>query len=109
MTQTELADKMGTTQPQVVQWEKDRVPGVDQVADLERAMKLPGGYLLRAAGYVDEVRTVEDAVANDDSLLPGYRQVVLMTYETAVASSASTAERKARDSTPDETSITRRS
>ena len=52
MTQVELATKLDLLQPYVSAWERDRIPTVDQIRNLEVAMKVAPGSVLRRAGYI---------------------------------------------------------
>lgn len=79
ISQVELADRLGLAQPYVSAWETFRVPTVDQVADIETALKLPAGAILRSAGYVTDtdVMTLEQRIAIDSTISRAARQTLL--------------------------------
>ena len=55
MTQAEIAAALGVAQNTVSRWSTGDVePRLDDIADLERVLGLPSGYILRSAGYVED-------------------------------------------------------
>lgn len=78
LTQQQVADMVGVSQPAYLNWEHDREPSLDQLAALEDVFGLPHGQLVRAAGYVDDAGpTVEDLIRSDDRLDPADRRALL--------------------------------
>jgi transcriptional regulator with XRE-family HTH domain len=82
LSQTALARSYGTTQQQISLWVNGREPRLDEIAALEVALDLHRGALLRAAGYVDDVTGVEDAIRSASRLKKDRRDVLLDLYRT---------------------------
>lgn len=73
-----LAKKLDVEPGQLTsRWEASREPSLTDIGRIEEALDLPRGYLLRAAGYVDEVISPEEAIANDKRLTPMKRDLVM--------------------------------
>lgn len=73
-----LSDELGVEINQVSgRWEKDREPSLPNIRRIEDALGLRRGYLLRSAGYVEDITTTEDAIANDQRLTPMQRDLVM--------------------------------
>lgn len=86
LTQEQLGERAGVGQPAVSRWERgDGAPTVVQIAAIEDAAGRGRGFVLRAAGYVDEVTTVEEAIAADPNLDDLARQILLSAYRAASA------------------------
>lgn len=49
VTQAELAARLGVAQPHVSRWERHVRPSVGRLAQIERALDIPVGTLMRAA------------------------------------------------------------
>lgn len=56
---------------------------LDRLLEIERAMGKRKGYLLRAAGLVDDERTPRECIEDDPHLSPAYREMVLASYDSA--------------------------
>ena len=83
LSQWDLARLLDTGQTTIARWETTRVPSVDDIAAIEEALELPGGFILRQAGYVDEpAPTVEEAVAHDGTLTRTAKDLVLGAYRS---------------------------
>lgn len=88
-TQTRLADMLGVQLNQISgRWELGREPALDECRRIEEVLGLPKGYLLRAAGYVEDAVTTEDAIANDPRLTPEYRDAVLAALGSMIKSAS---------------------
>ena len=88
MTQAEIAAALGVAQNTVSRWSTGDVePRLDDIADLERVLGLPVGYILRSAGYVEDTLRPEDAVAADHRLDPARRELLLAAYRAALRQS----------------------
>lgn len=69
MTQDELARAVGTDQGTVSKWESGRIwPGYDDLPKIEKAAGVPRGTILRRAGYVAEIRTLDDWLEADSTI-----------------------------------------
>lgn len=83
-TQAAIAQAIGVDQPSVSRWERGEAsPSLDQIAAYEEAAGRPRGYVLVAAGYVDDVPSVERALAADRDLDDEQRAFVLRAYHAA--------------------------
>lgn len=83
VTQVQLADAMNLIQPYISAWETFRIPSVEQIHDIEVALKLPAGTILRRAGYVLDAdnMTLEQRVAMDSTISRDTRRVLLSVLE----------------------------
>ena len=95
VTQTELEQRTGISQQLISRYESvtsDLEPSVSTIYALEDAMAVPHGSVLEAAGLIDDellaTLTVEKAIRLDPKLSDEMREVVLVTYRTAVRLSA---------------------
>lgn len=79
-----VGTRLGVTTSTAQRLCKTQEPKLDQLAILERWWHLPAGFFVRAAGYVDDVLTVDDAVHMDPSLTPVGREAVLAVYGSFV-------------------------
>lgn len=98
VTQDELARRVNRVQSSVQKWEAGRMPGLDRLADLERALGYRRGHLLRLAGYVDEARTAREAIEFDPALTPDNRDHALAAYDVAAKLSSRARTRSAATS-----------
>lgn len=86
MTQAELADAVGVDQPTVSKWVKgSRRPSLEELSRIERACRVPLGFVLRAAGFVADTLTVPDAIEADPMLPEPDKQLLLLIYNQRVA------------------------
>lgn len=102
MTQAELARAVGRDQTTISLWCSDSTrPSLEQLRAIELACDRPIGSILRAAGYVDEVVTVPDAIRADPALSDEGRRMLLAVYDAAVtdAGEAKPAARAAKRQT----------
>lgn len=86
LSQVEVARRMGVDQTRVSRlalgkWKPNHGPEPELLARIEKACERPLGWILRRAGYVDDVRTIREAIAMDPELTPGARQALLAFYE----------------------------
>ena len=84
-TQGELALRLGTDQGTVSRWCNDSPrynPRPHQIADIERALGLPLGSVLSAAGLVQTVSSVPAAIAADLTLASEDRETLLALWRT---------------------------
>lgn len=89
LTQKQLAATLGVEQQTVSLWSTGKTePRPPMQNRIEDACGRPHGWILRRAGFVDEVRTTEDAIQVDQRLTDDARTAVLRAYEAAVAASA---------------------
>ncbi len=54
LTQSDLAIRVGVRQAHVSRWEHGVRPTLERLAEIERALQIRRGDLLRAAGFVDD-------------------------------------------------------
>lgn len=88
LTQAELARQLGVAQNTISRWSTGEVePRLDDIAAVEGACKLPRGFLLRAAGYVEHDSTPEMAIAADHRLDDARRELLLAAYRAALKQS----------------------
>ena len=84
MTQTDLAQALGLDQPKISKWERDKDrPSLEDIQAIEDATGARRGFILISAGCVEEVLTVEDALAVSP-ISDGDRELVLAAYEHAL-------------------------
>lgn len=93
MTQVELSERLGVKQSYVSRWETEAAPLRPMVAQIEEALDLPAGTLMRQAGYVEGLK-VEDAIRSDLRLTPALQEQMLSAYRVALRESSKS--RKAR-------------
>lgn len=83
---------IGESQQTVSLLEKGRRRAtLDDLRRIERVLKIPHGYVVRAAGYVDDPKTVREAIEADPQLAGdkgAWRATVLAAYDRAVELSA---------------------
>ena len=78
VSQRQLADMLGVSQPTIHNWEHDTEPSLDQLAAIEEALGMRAGGLVRAAGYVDEAPpSAEQAIMADRTLAAADRRALL--------------------------------
>jgi transcriptional regulator with XRE-family HTH domain len=88
LTQAELARQLGVAQNTISRWSTGEVePRLDDIVAVENACKLPRGFLLRAAGYVEHDSTPEMAIAADYRLDDARRELLLAAYRAALKQS----------------------
>jgi transcriptional regulator with XRE-family HTH domain len=86
LTQTELANVLGVAQNTISRWSTGEVePRLDDIAAIEDACGLTRGHILRAAGYVANTASPEEAVAADHRLDPARRDLLVAAYRAALA------------------------
>lgn len=69
MTQDQLAKAVQTDQGTVSKWETGRIwPELDDLPKIERACGVPVGTILRRAGYVDELTSLDDWLDADSTI-----------------------------------------
>jgi|SRR5215471_17798515 len=86
VTQAELAKRMGYLNQQIFsRYEAGRLePTVSTIYQIEEALGVPHGTVLRNAGMIDDVDTVEARILADPKLRPDLAEVVLSTYSACV-------------------------
>lgn len=84
-TRQSLADEIGIDPSAVTRMIAGQMKEVtlERVVQIEDALGLTRGALLRAAGYVDEIVTPEDALDADIALSPEFREVIKTTIGAA--------------------------
>lgn len=81
MTPSEAARRLGYSQPALSNWVNGKSrPGNEDLQRLEDVLGYPHGYILKLAGFVADVTTIEEAVAMADELDDAGRSTVLGTY-----------------------------
>lgn len=84
-----LAEQLGTSNVAVGRWRRTSEPTRDQLAELERLLDRPLGYISRLAGYIEDlpdVKTVttELAIASDTRINDTYRKIILGILDQAI-------------------------
>lgn len=81
MTPSEAARRLGYSQPALSNWVNGKSrPANEDLLRLEDELGYPHGYILKLAGFVAEVHTLEDFLASDTRLDDAGRLTVLGTY-----------------------------
>lgn len=83
LTQQDIGDRLGESQQTLSAWIKNREPKLDDLARIEETLGLARGYLVRAAGYVDELLTVEDALEADSTIPANLKPALLAAIDAA--------------------------
>lgn len=87
-TQVQLAEILGVAQNTISRWSTGDVePSLDDLSRLEDVCGLARGHVLRAAGYVEELRSAEDFIAADHRLDSVRRELLLSAYMAALQQS----------------------
>ena len=84
-SQTDLADLIAVRQATWSDWERGKSkPTVEQIRRIEQVLGVPAGYLLRAAGFVDDptTRTTAEAIMADPDLDPDFKRTLLRAYRS---------------------------
>ncbi len=82
-TQAELAARLGVAQNTISRWSTGAVePSLDDIARIEDLCEVPRGSVLRSAGYVIDLRTVEEMIDADDNLTAEQRALLVTAYRT---------------------------
>lgn len=84
LTQAGFAARLGTSQQAVQRWCTSQEPKLDDLAHIERSFDLPLGTLLRDAGYVAEVVTVQEAIRAAAGVSLEAKELLIATYEAAL-------------------------
>ena len=75
--QTDIAEKTGMSQSQISRFSTGGTPpSLDQIVAIEDAAGRPRGFILRAAGYVADTLTIEDAIDADPTLTDENRRIL---------------------------------
>jgi transcriptional regulator with XRE-family HTH domain len=78
LTQEDIAAQLGVSQPLVSRWEQGKDSPVDRIDHLARILEVP---LIQLVERVFELfNPVEQAIMNDDALLPKERTAMLSAY-----------------------------
>jgi len=90
LTQTELAQRLGTDQSRISKWVSGNgpEPSYAELARLEDALGRPRGYVLRAAGYVVDATTTEEAIEADPRINDELKRFLLASLHAAVEQSS---------------------
>lgn len=84
MTQDELARAVNTDQGTISKWESGRIwPDFDDLPRIEKAVGVPLGTILRRAGYVAEIKTLDDWLEADSSLARADVDIIKATLAAA--------------------------
>lgn len=82
MTQEQLAERSGVTQPRISAIEQDDyTPTLDQLGALHTALGLPPGRLLRDAGLVEEDTTISPLLGKVERLSERDRRIIERTVD----------------------------
>lgn len=85
MTQGELAAALGVDQPTISKWERDDIrPSLEQLRAIEETTGRRRGFILIAAGVVEDVTSVEDAIEAHPDLSEEARRVLLRAFDGAL-------------------------
>lgn len=84
LTQQEIASRLNQKQQTISGWARRREPRLDDLSSLEVVLGRPRGYLLRAAGYVEEQASARQALVADPALGERELRIVLAAYDAAV-------------------------
>lgn len=85
LTQAQLAGIVGVEQSTVSKWSRGTArPTLEQIRDLESACGRPVGFVLRAAGFCQDARSVPEAIDADAALTDATRAVLHRAYEGAL-------------------------
>lgn len=96
ISQGDLALELGEKQQTISGWMLTREPRLDDLMRLEEALGKPRGFLLRAAGYSEDVQDCRDCLRYHPTLLDAYRDLLLASYDSALALSKSSREQRTR-------------
>lgn len=84
LSQTELAARLGTTQPSVSAWERgETAPGFGDITNIEKACGRRRGAVFRLAGYAPEVN-IPELLLTDPALGLEQRKIAADTYRVWV-------------------------
>lgn len=84
LSQEQLGALVQRSQSVITKWENHQEPRLDELAHVEQVLELPAGFLLRAAGYVDEADTTEERIASDSALPRAARRALVEAYRSLV-------------------------
>lgn len=88
-SQESIAHALGLSQPSISRWLRGAsVPGNDELRRLEIACGRPVGFILRAAGYVEPERSIEDVIRNHPGLDEVGREMLLAMLPVLLAKPA---------------------
>lgn len=94
-SQAAVAREIGVNPSTVTRWvQGSYMPTFDDLASIERLADRPRGWILHAAGYIEDVRTVPEAIDMDAALTDSARRAMHGAYLAAIQ--ASEAERSRR-------------
>lgn len=84
MTQEQLAALIAVDQPTLSKWERNlQRASFEHIRAVEDATNRPRGFVLVAAGLVEKVTTVEDAIAMDPTIDDRFRDLLLTSVQGA--------------------------
>ena len=88
-TQRAVAQHIGVHDSTVTRWINGAIePTLQDLAAIEEVAGRPRGFIIRAAGYVDDVTTVVEAIEMDPGLTISARDALLNAYRGALLASA---------------------
>ena len=90
--QEDVAEHLRVRQATVSDWERAQsVPGLGQLAALERLFGLPKGHFLRIGGFVDDPskRSTEEAIMGDLDLGELHKAALVAAYRSFKQAAAS--------------------
>lgn len=80
VSQTQIAEALGVDQPRVSKWARgESQPPLEKLPVIDALCGQPRGYVLRLAGYVDDI-DIEAAIKADPRLTEKGRSTVLAYY-----------------------------
>lgn len=85
-SQTELAEQLDVGQSNISKWMRGVTrPSLDDLVRLEEVCGRRRGFILKAAGYIEEsAPSTAEAIQNDPRLDDLGRRIVLASYEAAL-------------------------
>jgi transcriptional regulator with XRE-family HTH domain len=87
-TQKEVAEAIGEAPSTITRWVQNKAgytPGYEDLARIETVCRLPLGYILHAAGFIADVKTVPEAIAMAPELDDPARVILMQAYEALVS------------------------
>lgn len=84
LTQEAVASQLNEKQQTISGWMLAREPRLDDLRRIEEVLHKPKGFLLRTAGYVDDLVDCRECLRGDTRLNEPHRALLLAAYDSAV-------------------------